>query len=60
MKAAGFAFLFTGWLIVLAAMALLRTGGPLRASFALAGVAVEGLGLLLAVRGHLSERGSAE
>ena len=60
MKAAGFVFLFTGWLIVLAAAALLRAGGPLRAIFVLAGIGVEALGLVLAARGHLSERGSAE
>jgi hypothetical protein len=55
MKVAGFLLLLAGWVLVLAALILLRS---LRAQtgFVLAGVAVEGLGLVLAVRSHLAPR----
>ena len=59
MKLAGFLLLLTGWGIVLAALALLDTG-TVRACFVLAGVAVEILGLALAIRSHIlwrAERG---
>ena len=45
--------LLAGWLIVVAAMVLLRTISSL-AAFVLAGVGVEVLGLILAVRSHLT------
>ncbi len=55
MKVAGFSLLLAGWLLVLAALVLLRS---LRAQtgFVLAGLAVEALGLVLAVRSHLAPR----
>jgi hypothetical protein len=53
MKFLGFALLYSGWLIVVAALALLQ-GGTSRVVFVLAGVAVEALGLGLAIRGHLA------
>jgi hypothetical protein len=52
MKVAGFLLLIAGWAIVVAAVALLPSPGA-RAAFVLAGVAVELLGLALAVRAHL-------
>ena len=51
MKFLGFALLYSGWLIVVAALALLQGGGP-RGAFIFAGVAVEILGLGLAIRAH--------
>jgi hypothetical protein len=51
MKLLGFLMLFAGWLIVLAALAILPSGLP-RTIFVLAGVGVEVLGLALAVRSH--------
>jgi VIT1/CCC1 family predicted Fe2+/Mn2+ transporter len=55
MRLAGFSLLLAGWLLVLAALVLLRS---LRAqtAFVLAGLAVEALGLVLAVRSHLAPR----
>jgi hypothetical protein len=52
MKLTGFLLLGAGWLIVLAAVAMLRSA-PSMAAFALAGVAVEALGLALAFRAHM-------
>jgi hypothetical protein len=52
MKLAGFLLLLAGWLIVIAAVALLAVA-PQRAGFVLAGIGVESLGLILAVRSHL-------
>ena len=52
MKLAGFLLLVAGWAIAVVAIGLLPTAGA-RASFALAGVAVELLGLTLTVRSHL-------
>jgi hypothetical protein len=56
MKLAGLLLLFSGWSIVLAALALLPSP-PSRAAFVLAGVAVEILGLGLLTRSHLVPRG---
>ncbi len=56
MKLAGFLLLPAGWIIVLAAVALLPSG-PQQAAFVLAGVLVELLGLTLVVRSHLIARG---
>jgi hypothetical protein len=55
MKAAGFLLLLSGWMLILAAIALLPVG-VIRNLFALAGGCVEGLGLVLAVRSHLPVR----
>jgi hypothetical protein len=59
MKLAGFLFLLSGWLIVLAAVALLAPALP-RAAFVLAGLGVELLGLTFVVRSHLAVRGESE
>jgi hypothetical protein len=53
MKTAGFLLLLSGWLLVLAAIALLGAAGP-RGAFLLAGIGVEALGLVLAARAHLT------
>jgi len=52
MKLAGFLLLVAGWAIVISAVALLASA-PQRAGFVLAGIGVEALGLVLAVRSHL-------
>ena len=52
MKLAGFLLLLAGWAIVLAAVVLLAST-PQRAGFVLAGIGVEVLGLVLAIRSHL-------
>ena len=52
MKLAGFLLLLAGWAIVLFALALLASTSQ-RAGFVLAGIGVEALGLVLAVRSHL-------
>ena len=52
MKLVGFFLLLAGWLIVLAALAVIGSGVPLEA-FILSGVGVEVLGLALVVRSHL-------
>ncbi|MGD0498849.1 MAG: hypothetical protein ABSC23_10490 [Bryobacteraceae bacterium] len=51
MRLAGFLLMPAGWIIVLAALALLPPG-PFRVGFLLAGVSVETLGLIVAVRSH--------
>jgi hypothetical protein len=50
--------MISGWLIVLAALVLLRTLGQ-RYGFTLAGIAVEALGLVLLAQGYRSARRSA-
>ncbi len=59
MKLAGFLLLVAGWMIVVAAVALL---GPTsaRAAFVLAGLGVEALGLSLVIRSHLGFREETE
>ena len=52
MKLAGFLLLLAGWAIVIFAVALLASAAQ-RAGFVLAGIGVEALGLVLAVRSHL-------
>jgi len=59
MKLAGFLLLLAGWGLVLSAVVLLAAS-PSRAAFALAGVAVEILGLVLVVRTHLLPRAERE
>jgi hypothetical protein len=51
MKIAGFLSLVAGWLLVLAALILLPDGTA-RNAFVVAGLAVESVGLVLAVRAH--------
>jgi hypothetical protein len=58
MKVAGFLLLVAGWILVLAAMALLAAAGP-RTAFLLAGVGVEILGLVLFARAHLAPKTEA-
>jgi hypothetical protein len=55
MKTAGLLLLLSGWLLVLAALALLAPGVA-RNAFVAAGIAVEVLGLALALRAHLQPR----
>jgi hypothetical protein len=55
MKVAGFLLLLAGWVLVLAAIALLGAAGP-RGAFLLAGIGVELLGLVLAARSHLTPK----
>jgi hypothetical protein len=52
MKLTGFLLLAAGWIIVLAAIALLPPG-PAQISFVLAALGVEALGLTLVFRAHL-------
>ena len=52
MKLAGFLLLIAGWGIALFSIVLLPGAGA-RSGFALAGLAVELLGLALAIRSHL-------
>jgi hypothetical protein len=52
MKLAGFLLLVAGWAIAVVAIGLLPAAAA-RSAFALSGVAVELLGLALAVRSHL-------
>ena len=56
MKLVGFLLLLSGWMLVLAAVALLQSALTL-AAFVLAGMGVEVMGLIFVVRSHLSERG---
>ncbi len=55
MKAAGLLLMPSGWIIALTALAILGSG-PARGAFALAGVAVEMLGLALLARAHAPAR----
>jgi uncharacterized membrane protein len=56
MKIASFLLLLAGWFLVLAAVVLLPTPGA-REGFIFSGLAVEALGLALAVRSHATIRG---
>jgi hypothetical protein len=59
MKAVGFLMLLAGWFLVLAAIVLFAS--PLtRGAFVVVGIAVEGLGMLLAFRSHLIPREDKE
>jgi hypothetical protein len=51
MKLMGFLLMPAGWVIVLAALVLL-SARPSRAIFTLAGIAIEVLGLIIAVHSH--------
>jgi uncharacterized protein YqgC (DUF456 family) len=59
MRLTGFLFLLAGWLIVLAAVALVVPALP-RTAFVLAGLGVEVLGLIFVVRSHFAVRGERE
>ena len=54
MKVAGFLLLLAGWGLVLSALVLLASSP--RAGFALAGFAIELLGLILVFRAHRTPR----
>jgi len=56
MKLAGFLVLVTGWIIVAAALVLLKTGAA-QTGFIVAGIGVEIEGLVLVVRAHPVARG---
>ena len=58
MRLLGFFLQVAGWIIVLAAIALLQAAP--QAAFALAGFCVELLGVTLAVRSHLIPHGERE
>jgi hypothetical protein len=55
MKVAGFLLLLSGWILALAAIALLGAAGS-RAAFLMAGIGVEVLGLVLVARSHLKPK----
>ncbi len=59
MKYAGLLLLPAGFFLTLAALALFPTGAA-RAAFVVCGLAVEALGLAVAVRGHMQRRGDAQ
>ncbi len=56
MKIAGFFLLLAGGVLVLTAVALLALSLP-RTGFVLAGVSIEGIGIVLVARSHLLEQG---
>ena len=58
MRLLGFFLQVAGWIIVLAAIALLRAAP--QTAFALAGFCVELVGVTLAVRSHLIPHGEKE
>lgn len=57
MKILGILLLLAGWLIVLAAVALLGAAPGARLGFVLAGLFTEAVGLTYFVRSHVSARG---
>ena len=57
MRLTGFVLLLSGWIIVLAAVAILKPSTPPQAAFVLAGAGVEALGLVLVVRSYRIPRG---
>jgi hypothetical protein len=59
MKYAGLLVLPAGFFLTLAALALFPDAGR-RIAFVLCGLAVEGLGLAVAVRGHMLPRGGSQ
>ena len=58
MKIAGILLLLTGWLIVLAAVALLGSASGARLGFILAGLGTEGVGLTYFVRSQIPAGGA--
>jgi hypothetical protein len=59
MRLAGFLLLLSGWGIALTAVILLRAPAP-RSAFIVAGMAIEGAGLVLVARSHLQLGGEKE
>jgi hypothetical protein len=59
MKLIALFLLLAGWIIVLAAVALMGSAAP-RAAFAVAGAAVQILGLGLLVRAHMPLHGERQ
>lgn len=59
MKLAGLLLLLSGWGIAMTAIAVLPSP-PSRLGFFLAGMALEAIGLVLAVRGHIPVREGRE
>lgn len=59
MKLAGVGLLVSGWILVVLALVLLPSPGE-RAAFVVAALAVEGLGLGLAMRGHRADAGGGQ
>jgi len=59
MRLMGFLFLLAGWLLVLAALVLLKAAAPM-AAFIVAGIAVEAVGLVFVARTYLAPRGDRE
>jgi hypothetical protein len=59
MKLAGFGLLLSGWILVVFALILLPSFGE-RAGFVVAALAVQGLGLVLAMRAHRPGAGDAQ
>jgi hypothetical protein len=58
MKYAGLLVMPAGFFLCIAAILLFPAPAP-RAAFVLCGLAVEGLGLAVAVRGHMEARGGS-
>jgi len=58
MKYAGLLVMPAGFFLAIAALVLFPDAAP-RAAFVLCGLAVEGLGLAVAVRGHMQARGES-
>lgn len=58
MKYAGLLVMPAGFFLTVAALALFPAPAP-RAAFVVCGLAVEALGLVVAVRGHMQRRGEA-
>jgi hypothetical protein len=58
MKYAGLLVMPAGFFLSIAALALFPAPAP-RAAFVLCGLAVEALGLVVAVRGHMAARGES-
>jgi hypothetical protein len=58
MKYAGLLVMPAGFFLTLTALVLFPTPAP-RAAFVVCGLAVEGLGLAVAVRGHMEARGES-
>lgn len=59
MKFAGLLVMPAGFFLAVAALVLFPNG-PARAAFVVCGLAVEALGLVVAVRGHMMRRGQEQ
>lgn len=59
MKYAGLLVMPAGFFLTVAALILFPDSGA-RAAFVLCGIAVEAMGLVVAVRGHMQERGEGQ